>query len=232
MRPDLPPPSSAPLPAAPPAPDRLDAIADDLVAQGYSLVEDLVPLDLAAALTTRVAVLETAGALIAAGIGRGPRHHHTTAIRDAAIHWLSLADPAEAAYLALMEGMRQAINARLFLGLFEYEGHFALYAPGGFYDRHLDAFGGARNRVLTIVSYLNPDWTEADGGALVVWPRGAGADDPPVARLLPQGRSSLVFLSEESPHAVEPTRRRRVALPGWFRVNGGGDRRADPPPPL
>ena len=52
------------------------------------------------------------------------------------------------------------------LGLFEMEVCFAVYPPGGFYDRHLDSFAGARNRVVSLVAYLNEDWDEARGGAL------------------------------------------------------------------
>ena len=33
-------------------------------------------------------------------------------------------------YLGLMDSLRQALNRGLFLGLEEYESHFALYPPG------------------------------------------------------------------------------------------------------
>jgi SM-20-related protein len=111
--------------------------------------------------------------------------------------------------------------------LFEFESHFAFYAPGGFYARHLDALKGARNRMVSVVTYLNTDWRSEDGGELVVW--GPEEDAPEVARVLPKAGTAIVFLSEEIPHAVEATHRPRLALPGWFRVNASRADRIDPP---
>jgi SM-20-related protein len=107
------------------------------------------------------------------------------------------------------------------LGLFEMEVCFAVYPPGGFYDRHLDSFAGARNRMVSLVAYLNEDWDEARGGALAVWPEGAGADDIPTARI-------VLMLSEDIPHAVEVTTEKRLGLAGWWRVNQSGAGRVDP----
>jgi SM-20-related protein len=38
--------------------------------------------------------------------------------------------------------MRLALNARLFLGLFDFEAGYAVYPPGGFFTRHVDSFRG------------------------------------------------------------------------------------------
>lgn len=114
------------------------------------------------------------------------------------------------------------------LGLFEMEVCFAVYPPGGFYDRHLDSFAGARNRMVSLVAYLNEDWDEARGGALAVWPEGAGADDIPTARIVPEGGGIVLMLSEDIPHAVEVTTEKRLGLAGWWRVNQSGAGRVDP----
>jgi len=56
------------------------------------------------------------------------------------------------------------------IGLFEFECHFAHYAPGAFYRRHLDQFaGGGRRRVSTVL-YLNSGWRDGDGGELRLYP--------------------------------------------------------------
>lgn len=115
------------------------------------------------------------------------------------------------------------------LGLFEFEVCYAVYPPGGFYDRHLDSFAGARNRVVSLVAYLNEDWDEDRGGALAVWPEGADADIPPVARIIPEPGGVLLMLSEAIPHAVEVTHETRLGLAGWWRVNQSGAGRIDPP---
>ena len=114
------------------------------------------------------------------------------------------------------------------LGLFEMEVCFAVYPPGGFYDRHLDSFAGARNRVVSLVAYLNEDWDEARGGALAVWPEGAGESDAPAARIIPEPGGVVLMLSEAIPHAVEVTNEKRLGLAGWWRVNQSGMDRIDP----
>ena len=114
------------------------------------------------------------------------------------------------------------------LGLFEFEVCFAVYPPGGFYDRHLDSFAGARNRVVSLVAYLNEDWDETRGGALAVWPEGAGDGSAPAARIMPEGGGVVLMLSEAIPHEVEVTHEKRLCLAGWWRVNQSGGDRIDP----
>ncbi|MGB3626685.1 MAG: 2OG-Fe(II) oxygenase [Henriciella sp.] len=126
------------------------------------------------------------------------------------------------------EGLRTSLNRELMLGLFEMEVCFAVYPPGGFYDRHLDSFAGARNRVVSLVAYLNEDWDEACGGALAVWPEGADEEAPPAARIIPEGGGVMLMLSEAIPHSVEVTHEKRLGMAGWWRVNQSGMDRIDP----
>ncbi|WP_413203592.1 2OG-Fe(II) oxygenase [Rhodospirillum sp. A1_3_36] len=214
-------------PTSPVVPSRSDAVAEALYTTGWCVLEDFLPADLTAALRVRAAVLESMGSPVQAGIGREEEHHLNQSIRETSIYWLNGADPAESAYLSIMEELRGALNRRLFLGLFEFESHFSFYEAGGFYARHLDALKGTRNRMVSIVSYLNPNWSERDGGELIIWD--AGEDGREVAQILPKAGTVAVFLSEEIPHAVAPTHRPRLAIPGWFRINGSTADRIDPP---
>ena len=63
--------------------------------------------------------------------------------------------------------------------------------------------------------YLNPDWTAADGGALVVDRDRCGARGP--RRVAPRAGTVAVFLSRTAYHSVEPATgaRRRVAATLW-----------------
>ena len=79
--------------------------------------------------------------------------------------------------------LRLELNKRLFLGLFDYECHFARYAPGGFYKKHRDAFVGDSNRILSTVLYLNPGWRAEWGGELLMY---EDLNDAVVARILPR----------------------------------------------
>ena len=56
------------------------------------------------------------------------------------------------------------LNRALFLGLRSFEAQLAFTPTGGFYKRHLDSFAGARNRIVSLVAYLDADWHPEDGG--------------------------------------------------------------------
>ncbi|RMF07698.1 MAG: 2OG-Fe(II) oxygenase, partial [Alphaproteobacteria bacterium] len=127
--------------------------------------------------------------------------------------------------LDFMDEVRLGLNCRLFLGLFEFEACFSVYPPGAHYQRHLDSFRGAANRLVSAVTYLNDDWSRSDGGLLRLF------DDEGrvVAEVTPEAGTLALFLSEEVPHEVTETRRVRKSIAGWFRVNASVGDVLDPP---
>ncbi len=159
-----------------------------------------------------------------ARIGRNEETTRQESIRSDKIQWLKpeMGSPI-ASYLSRMEEVRQAANRYLYLGLFEYEAHFAKYEKGDFYKKHLDSFKGNENRRLTTVLYLNDSWTEEDAGELVVY----DLNDKTIATISPQGGRLVVFLSEQFPHEVLPTNMNRFSIAGWFRINGVRDNMLD-----
>ncbi|EKO3960957.1 2OG-Fe(II) oxygenase [Vibrio fluvialis] len=152
-----------------------------------------------------------------ARIGRNDDLQRETTIRSDKIQWLSqnMAQPVQD-YLERMEQIRQTVNRDFFLGLFEYEAHFAKYEQGDFYKKHLDAFRGQENRKLTTVFYMNEAWQPADGGELKIY----DLDDQLIDTVAPVAGRLVVFLSEKFPHEVLPTHADRVSIAGWFRTNG------------
>lgn len=185
---------------------------------------DALPPALAADLLLRVTRFDD-DQFRSAGVGRQGDYLLNPFVRSDEIHWLSDADGAERQYLDWMEQLRGALNQRLFLGLFDYEAHFARYQPGAFYKKHLDAFKGRSNRVLSTVFYLNPGWLEADGGQLLIY----GDSDEVVDRVNPLMGTLVVFLSDKVPHEVLAARRNRYSIAGWFRVNNSLNQHLDPP---
>ena len=112
----------------------------------------------------------------------------------------------------MMDDLRLALNRALFLGLDGYESHFACYAPGASYQRHLDRFRDDDSRTVSVVIYLNPDWRMEQGGALRLHTDGGAASD-----IAPEGSRLVLFLSADMPHEVLPATRDRLSLAGWFR---------------
>ncbi|EHR6441545.1 2OG-Fe(II) oxygenase [Vibrio parahaemolyticus] len=159
-----------------------------------------------------------------ARIGRNDDVTRIESIRSDKIQWLkpAMGQPIEN-YLSKMEEIRQEVNRHFFLGLFEYEAHFAKYEKGDFYQKHLDCFKGNENRRLTTVFYMNESWSEEDAGELVVY----DLNDKEIATIPPRGGRLLVFLSEQFPHEVLPTNAERFSIAGWFRINGVRDNLLD-----
>lgn len=203
---------------------QFDRMAQALSARGYAVVPAALPGGVAEQLLARVNSLHDQ-AFHPAGIGRQGDYQKNRVIRGDSIHWLTAGDVSELQYLAWMEGLRVALNQRLFLGLFDYECHFARYAPGRFYRKHVDAFRGRSNRVLSTVFYLNPGWQPSDGGQLLIYDE----SDEVEAAVDPVMGTLVVFLSEKVPHEVVPAARLRHSVAGWFRVNASVGDRIDPP---
>jgi SM-20-related protein len=194
----------------------IDLIANELEQTGYIVLANALEDELLEGLLKRC---EDDGAdrFRAAHVGRGAAKKHIESIRGDAISWIETDDPIDRAYLAQMETLRSELNARLFLGLFDYESHYAIYSNGYGYAKHSDVLQGKKNRVLTTVLYLNKDWQPEHGGELVVYdPSG----ETPLLTLQPTFGTLIIFLSESFPHEVLPSTTTRRSIAGWFRVSG------------
>lgn len=194
----------------------LSAIVDDLATRGWSQQSLFLPADLVLALAAECRQRAAEGELNPAGIGRGAAQEVRETIRGDHIQWI---DPGETEacdrYLEVMEQLRQAINQGLFLGIEDFECHFALYPPGAFYRRHLDRFRDDDRRTVSAVLYLNEQWRVGDGGELRMF-----LDDEVIRDVQPAGGTLVVFLSGQVPHEVLPAGRDRLSLTGWFRRRG------------
>jgi SM-20-related protein len=185
-------------------------LAPALARDGWGIFPDFLAPRFVQALAARARAID---AWRAARVGRGQTLRSDPAVRGDGICWLTPEQPVDAALLNLMEHAREAINRELILGLFEFEAHYARYLPGTAYGRHLDAFPGEANRLLSVVIYLNEDWQPPDGGELLLY----GDDPRPLLRCLPRAGTLVAFMSGRFPHEVRPARRTRYSIAGWFR---------------
>ncbi len=192
-------------------------IAENVNSQGYCVLENAIPDDLAISLLERVKNLKP-GDFKDAGVGRKNEYSKHEKIRQDQIFWIDGVCDAEKAWLEWTSLLQQEINQQLFLGLFSYESHFAHYKKGEFYKKHVDAFRGQSNRKLSTVTYLNPEWDSRDGGELLIYNE---KSDQVIERVVPRLGTLVVFLSEAFPHEVLPATQDRYSIAGWFRVNEG-----------
>jgi len=210
----------------PPADDYLfERIANGIEAQGYVILPTALPSSVADSLLQYLSVLEEKR-FHQAQIGRGTEQTPNQFIRRDKISWMEESHPEAKLWHHWTQQLKTYLNRRLFLGLFSFESHFALYQPGDFYKKHLDAFRGECNRVLTLVTYLNMGWEPDQGGELVLY---GAQDESEICKVVPTFGTLIVFLSEEFPHEVLAANRDRYSVAGWFRVNGSINHQLDPP---
>lgn len=149
-----------------------------------------------------------------AKIGKDDKKQEALNIRTDSIVWIDekSATAAQKNYLTQMNELMTTINQELYLGLKEYECHFAQYRPSGFYKKHLDQHSGSDVRVISSILYLNET---QNGGELAIYER----ENPDVIETLikPKPGSFVCFLSNQIYHEVLPTESERYSLTGWFR---------------
>jgi SM-20-related protein len=199
-------------------------IAKDIESKGYSIQSGAMPEKLIASLWHHQSYMAHSQ-FYSAGVGRSNDLLLDERIRRDEICWITGESLAGRQWLKWAAELQQYLNRHLFLGLFSFESHFAQYAPGAFYRRHRDAFRGQANRVLSVVVYLNKDWTDADDGEIVLY---ANDGDELGIKVQPSWGTVVVFLSEEFPHEVLPAKRDRYSIAGWYRLNTSTFERADP----
>lgn len=193
-----------------PGPSIYEQIADRLVSNGWGVFTPSFEPQFLTALLSQASQSEGRSA----GLGRGSKQRSDTFMRRDKIAWIEGQSPAEEAWLSWIAGLQLYLNRNLMTGLASFESHFARYHPGDFYERHLDAFSGPRNRILSVVLYLNTDWSPADGGELIIYGKGDSilAVHPPLLGTL------AIFFSETFPHEVRTTNKTRSSIAGWFSV--------------
>lgn len=195
----------------------LEQIAQPFYQQGYVVLEQAIPADLCWSLYQDVQHQQ----LTAAGVGRQGRHQLNQQVRRDHTAWLSQDNQVQQQYLQLMAQLQQDMNQRCFLGLIDFEAHYARYHQGDFYQKHLDAFVGRSNRVLSSVCYLN---TVVQGGELLIYDE----QDQLLTRVQPKAGTLVIFESCRFPHEVLPATQSRYSIAGWFRHNSSIQGRVDP----
>jgi len=187
-------------------------IADSLVKDGYLVMNDVFTKEFC---NTLLDLAKDERGFKKAGISKDEKLHIDSTKRGDKTKWLDGSVDVEKSYLEFMNSLSEYLNRTLYLGLNYYEAHFAIYDIDEFYEKHLDAFKGSKNRVVTTVFYLNENWNKDDGGEIVLY----NEDNNVIKTLTPISNTLVVFLSEKFPHEVLKSKKKRYSIAGWFRVD-------------
>ncbi len=146
-----------------------------------------------------------------AGIGKDAELNDN--IRTDEIMWLDAnrQTPAQEVLWKKIEIFKKTLNERYYLGLWDFEGHYAVYSPGAFYKKHIDTFKFDDLRVMSFIIYLNGNWKSSDGGQLRVYKNGECVD------IEPRGGTLVSFLSHKLEHEVLVSKNTRKSFTGWFK---------------
>jgi SM-20-related protein len=194
--------------------NKIENILNDLEQRGWSVQEHFFTNELTQQLKETLVHLHQQGNFKQAGIGRKNNTHIEQSIRSDEISWFEETNLNESQqkFINISKTLQESINQKFYLGLFELEIHFALYAPDAFYKRHLDQHKNQDARVITLIVYLNENWSKEDGGELQLY-----LNNGDTVSVLPNAGTLVCFMSADFEHEVLPAKRERASLTGWFR---------------
>ena len=190
-------------------------LVDNIHQQGFHLIDDFLAPMYAEALRGLALDLAERGQYEQGKIGSSQQSVNNQTIRRDQRYWLDerSGNDTITAYFQAMSAISTALNQQLFLGLSDFETHFAIYPPGAFYKKHVDQFNNNNDRRISCVYYLNENWQEHYGGYLRLYDH----DDSLLADVMPTGNRLICFRSD-LPHEVCETRQTRLSIAGWMKA--------------
>lgn len=192
-----------------------EQLEDGICTQGFHIIDNFLSPQDYQMLRAVAEKMHNKGQFKSAKIGRQLGAGHHSEIRNDQICWLDedSANKSIKAYFSKINLLAERLNQSLFLGLVDFETHFAIYQPGAFYKKHVDQFATTKERRISCVYYLNQDWQESFAGELKLY----ALDDQLITSILPLGNRFICFNSE-LPHEVYPTKQTRYSIAGWMKT--------------
>lgn len=196
-----------------------ETIINGILTDGYGIADNFITPDEVVALADQLHQRRSAGKFKAAGVGN-EQTLVANAVRGDEIMWLddATATPVEKAFLHRISEFVLYVNQTCYLGLRDFEFHYARYPVGAFYKRHLDQFRSDSRRKLSVVCYLNTDWHEVDGGQLALYLPGNVGEPEKQVVISPTGGRLVCFESGLLPHEVLPATHERLSVTGWLKT--------------
>lgn len=192
--------------------EKFEAIVLGILADKYATCECFFNQELITGLRNNLLHRQAGHRMHPASIGRKFTNQQNKEVRGDVISWLEddATDVHERAFLDTIAEFYRYLNRTCYTGINACEFHYALYEKGSFYRRHLDQFRQDSGRQFSVVTYLNDDWTEADGGQLVLY-----LESGEVSIQLKPGLA-VFFKADEIEHEVKVAQRGRMSIAGWL----------------
>ena len=192
---------------------KFEALIDGLVERQFGLVDHFLPDDIVGGLRQNLLTLRESGRMHPAGIGKHFSYQKNLKVRGDQISWIEKDsdNPFEKSFMLQINDFINYLNHTCYTGINDFEFHYAYYEEGSFYKRHLDQFKVDLGRKYSLVTYLNDDWQEDDGGKLTLY-----LDQQEIG-VYPYGGRTIFFKSDEVEHEVHLASRPRMSIAGWLK---------------
>ena len=150
-----------------------------------------------------------------AGTGNSLNLLHNDKIISDSIYWLDRKNNNEHEndFFDLIDDFIKYLNRSCYAGITNYEFHYSLYEPGDFYQKHLDQFKDNASRKYSMITYLNENGDENNGGQLFVYQNYNNK------KINPSQGKTVLFKSNELYHEVLVTQARRMSITGWLKTD-------------
>ena len=180
---------------------------------GIGIAEYFLTAALSDHLKENLLALHAENKLLPAGTGNADNLSHNTLVRSDAIYWLDNKNNNvyENEFFSRIEAFIDYINKSCYTGINSYEFHYTVYERGSFYVRHRDQFKGNTDRAFSMISYLNNNWQQNDGGELLIH------HSDQHQKITPTQGKTVFFKSDELEHEVLLTNERRMSITGWLK---------------
>lgn len=194
--------------------DRFEELIEGFLNHKVGVSTQFLSTELTNALSENLRMLHHEGQMISAGVGDAQNRTLDKTIRRDKIYWMDNATTniAEREFLSIIDEFVSYLNRTCFTAINDYEFHYAVYEAGSFYKRHIDQFRNNNFRKFSLITYLNEDWKEEDGGSLLLY-----RDNGAVDSILPTAQRAVFFKSDEMEHEVAVATRARMSITGWLK---------------
>jgi Rps23 Pro-64 3,4-dihydroxylase Tpa1-like proline 4-hydroxylase len=192
-----------------------EALIATYIENKVGISENFLSNELANSLKQNLIALNENSLLLAAGIGNTDKLSYDSAVRSDSIYWLDKKhnNPFENEFFVQIEAFIKYLNESCYTGITGYEFHYSLYEKGDFYLKHLDQFKNNPSRKYSMISYLNNNWQENDGGELLIHQLDNNQ------KITPTQGKTVFFKSDELVHEVLVTQNTRMSVTGWLKCD-------------
>ncbi len=196
--------------------EKFELLIKSFIETKVGISDNFLSKSLSKILQENIKQLNDEGRLVNAGTGNRKDKNQDKKIRGDKIFWIEKKNKFEneKEFIEQIEDFIDYINKTCFTNIKSYEFHYSLYETGTFYKIHKDQFKSDNSRKFSLISYLNENWSEEDGGQLLIYQENGL---PKIKKISPNTCKAVFFQSDELEHEVTTTNKERMSISGWLK---------------